>query len=223
VFQKNEQPYCIMKALLFFVALFRTRSKSHNPIKALLFIVFAVSLIVPAHAATILFDLQGKAGSGLLSGNENVAISGNPGTGGELGSGIRFDDSTMILSIFVGWGSVNGFTDLTGNTTLGHLHGPTTSGGTAAFTQNANVRYTLHTLPEWNSSASAGGFNGSIAIQPGDVAALLNGQFYFNAHTSLNPNGEIRGQLVVVPEPSTWALFVLGAGGLLCWKQRRKN
>ena len=88
--------------------------------------------------------------------------------------------------------------------------------------QNAAVKYPLNTLAGWNSSASSGGFNGTISILDADEAALLNGQFYFNAHTSLNPGGEIRGELIMVPEPSTWACFGLGAAGLL-WSMRRRS
>jgi len=211
-----------MNALLFFVDLLRNRLSRHSSTKMVFFTVFAVALALEARAANIPFDLFGRAGSGLLSGNEIHAITGSPGSGGELG-GIIFNDSTLVLSIHVGWGSANGFVNLTGNTTLGHLHGPTASGGTAAFNEPGNVKYTLHTLPEWNNSASAGGYNGSINILAGDVQALLDGRFYFNADTGLNPMGEIRGQLGMVPEPSTWTLLVLGAGGLLCWRQRRKN
>jgi len=189
--------------------------------KKLLFVVFSVFVMLQAQAAIISFDLRGKAGNGLLNGNENPAVTG--GTGGEIGTGISFNDATLVLSIDVGWGSANGFMDLSGNTILGHLHGPTLDGGTAAFTENAGVKYTLHTLPQWNNSASSGGFNGSISILPGDVPALLNGQFYFNAHTTLNSGGEIRGNLVVVPEPSAVGLSILGLGAILVWRRRRAS
>ena len=70
--------------------------------------------------------------------------------------------------------------------------------------------------------ASAGGFNGSVTILAADVSPLLNGQFYFNTHTSVNSGGEIRGQLVMVPEPSTMALILVGAG-LGFWGMRRRQ
>ena len=166
-----------------------------------------------AKAATIQFDLKGTAGIGLLAGNENPAASG--GSGGEIGSGITFDDVTLVLTIDVGWGTANGFTNLTGNATAGHLHGPTTSGGTAAWTQNASVKYPLDSLAGWNSSASTGGFNGTVTILSADVAALENGQFYMNVHTAANSGGEVRGYLTVVPEPSAACLVAAGALGML--------
>jgi len=180
-----------------------------------------LGVVAGAEAAITQFDLRGKAGNGLLGGNENGTLLGTPGSGGEVLPGIFFDDTANTLTINVKWGSVNGFTDLTGDTILGHLHGPTASGAPASFNENASVKYTLRGLPGWNDSASAGGFSGTISILAGDVAPLFNGQFYFNAHTSLNGGGEIRGNLVPVPEPSTFALIGLGMGGLVCLLRRR--
>jgi len=161
-------------------------------------------------AGIIHFNLQGKASSGLLSGNENTAITGSPGTGGEIGAGISFNDVTNLLTINIGWGSVNGFTNLSGNATSGHIHGPTASGGVASFTQNAGVIYGLNALPGWNNSLSAGGFNGTVQIlTAADATALLNGRFYINIHTAINTPGEIRGNLVAIPEPSSVALVAL--------------
>ena len=69
-----------------------------------------------ASAAIVQFDLQGQAGSGLLPGNELAAVVGG-GTGGEVGGGITFDDVTKVLTLNVGWGSGQGFTDLSGDAT----------------------------------------------------------------------------------------------------------
>jgi hypothetical protein len=46
---------------------------------------------------------------------------------------------------------------------------------------------------------------------PGLLAAGLGDvNFYFNVHTAGNPGGEIRGQIVAIPEPSTGVLLILG-------------
>ncbi|MDX2117731.1 MAG: CHRD domain-containing protein [Planctomycetota bacterium] len=182
--------------------------------------MIAAAAASSAHAAVLQFDFAGKGGAGLISANENVAtINGTPGTGGEIGAGITFDDVTRILTINVGWGSANGFTNLSGNAVAGHLHGPTAAGGTASFTQNASVRYGLDNLAGWNNSAVSGGFIGSITINAADVAALLNGQFYMNVHTAANGSGEIRGNLVLVPAPGAAAAF--GVLGLVGTRRRR--
>jgi hypothetical protein len=43
-----------------------------------------------------------------------------------------------------------------------------------------------------------------------------------NVHTSVFPGGEIRGQLLLIPEPSTAALLGLGAGATALALRRRK-
>lgn len=166
-----------------------------------------------AGATTIPFDLQGKASFGLLPGNENGAIAGTPGSGGEVGSGILYDDATNILTLNIAWGSANGFMNLTGNASAGHIHGPTTSGGTASFTQNATIPsgFGLDSKPGWNASATSGGFSGTVTFTDAQEIDLLAGKFYVNIHTSTNGGGEIRGNLVQVPEPASAVLLTLGA------------
>lgn len=176
---------------------------------------------VGAEGAIVLFDLQGKAGFGLLSGNENGTILGLPGRGGERGTGITFNDVSLVLSIDVGWGSGNGFTDLSSNVSGGHLHGPTASGGTAAFTQDAGIAIGLDSLAGWNSSRTAGGFTGTVTLNSTQAAQLIAGRFYMNVHTATNGGGEIRGNLVVVPEPASAMMLAAGAG--LLARRRRLN
>ena len=166
-------------------------------------------------AQTIFFDLEGRAGVGLLPGNELGSISSS-GSGGEL-TGILFNVGTSVLTIDVGWGSVNGFGDLTGNATGMHIHGP------ADFTSNAGIKYPLSTLTGYDNSLSSGGFNGSVTIDSGDVADLLNGLFYINVHTLANGGGELRGNLVqVVPEPSSMLVLGLSGIAILVRRSRRK-
>jgi hypothetical protein len=46
------------------------------------------------------------------------------------------------------------------------------------------------------------------------------GVAYFNIHTTLNPGGEIRGNLAAIPEPST-VVFVLSGLGLIALRRFR--
>lgn len=191
--------------------------------KALLAVgcVIGMSLAVAgARAAIIPLNLSGTAGAGLLGGNENGPVAGG-GSGGELGAGITFNDATLVLSINVGWGSSNGFTNLTGNASAGHIHGPTPSSGTAAFTENAGVMLGLDSVAGWNPSASAGGFNGTVTLNATQATDLLLGREYINIHTIANGGGEIRGYLVQVPEPTALALFGVGAVATTLRRRRK--
>ncbi|MGB8166553.1 MAG: CHRD domain-containing protein [Chthoniobacteraceae bacterium] len=180
---------------------------------------------IQAQATIIQFDLQGLAGFGLRSGNETTAVSTTPnpvGSGGEINLGISYDDVSNLLTLNTGWGTANGFFNLSGNASAGHLHGPTTGSGVAAFNQTASVKYGLDTLTGWSASASSGGFNGTVTILEADEPALLAGRFYMNVHTSQNGGGEIRGNLVQsVPEPGTVCL--LGVGTLALAVRRRRG
>lgn len=163
-----------------------------------------------ANATIIQFDLQGTGGFGLLPGNENPATTG--GSGGEVGAGIFFDDVTLQLTINIAWGSANGFTNLTGVATGGHIHGITDNPAPGSFIENKPVIIALDTLGGWNPSATAGGFSGTVTLSAAQASALPQGRLYINVHTQANPGGEIRGYLVV-PEPSSVALL---ATGLCC-------
>ena len=57
------------------------------------------------------------------------------------------------------------------------------------------------------------------------LTGLEAGEAYFNIHTDVFPGGEIRGNLQVaaVPEPSTWAMMILGFAGVGFMAYRRKS
>lgn len=166
-----------------------------------LFVAVALSAAgsLSAEANIISFDLLGKAGPGLLAGNQNGTINGTPGSGGEVGNGIVFNDQTGVLSIEVGWGSGKGFTNLSGNATAGHIHGPTASSGTAAFNEDAPVMINLDDTAGWNPSATNGGITRSVTLNSTQIAHLFAGRLYVNIHTAANGGGEIRGNLVKQP------------------------
>jgi hypothetical protein len=59
--------------------------------------------------------------------------------------------------------------------------------------------------------------NAAVGAPQGTFAGL-----YFNVHTVNHPGGEIRGNLAVVPEPSTYALMGTGLAGLGVAMRRRR-
>ena len=156
------------------------------------FIVCCV--VIQTRAAIIQFDLIGTAGNGLLAGNE-PGVSG--GTGGEIGAGITFDDATLVLSVNVGWGSGNGFSNLTSAVNNQHIHGPTTSNYGSGYTQTAGVEFNL--TRSSNNPTNGTIVNNNVVLTAAQMTNLFNGKYYINVHTVNNAGGEIRGFLVPVP------------------------
>lgn len=172
-------------------------------------------------AQIITFDLVGQGGSGLLSSNETGTVTGSPGSGGETSTGITYDSGTQMLTINVGWGSGNAFTDLSGAATGAHIHGPAGQSATAGVL----INFGTDAAYSFTSGAANGGVTGTKDISGLATADLLAGNWYINIHTSENGGGEIRGNLVqtsAVPEPSAFAFLAgFGALGLVATRRRR--
>jgi CHRD domain-containing protein/PEP-CTERM motif-containing protein len=141
-----------------------------------------------------------------LNGANEVGPTGSLGTGSGT---FAFDDvANNIL------GSVS-FTGLGSPATLSHIHvgAPGANGGVIV----SFVPYT----PAATSGLIAPGI--PLAFPVANIPALFAGNTYFNIHTGTFPGGEIRGQLVLVPEPGTLALAGLGSLGLLFWRKRQQK
>jgi hypothetical protein len=66
--------------------------------------------------------------------------------------------------------------------------------------------------------------NGITVLQ--FIAGLEAGNAYLNIHNATFPGGEIRGQITAsVPEPSTWAMMILGfvGVGFMGYRRSRKS
>lgn len=162
---------------------------------------------------------------GLLPSNE-TGSSVSSATGGEIGAGITFDDSTNILTVNVGWGSGNGFADLTGTATAAHFHGP------GDMNTATGVALALSTQPGsilWDSDPASGSITGWVDLDTvslgngATIADLMNGLWYLNVHTTANPGGEIRGNLVAVPEPASAPLLLGMLTATLLFATRRRR
>jgi uncharacterized protein (TIGR03118 family) len=88
------------------------------------------------------------------------------------------------------------FSGLSGPATAAHIHAPATP------VLSSGVLVPLNP-PATNQGVMAG----TLTLTTDQITNLLNGLCYLNIHTGLNPNGEIRGQIV----PLRIAVFLNGA------------
>ena len=140
---------------------------------AVLGILVASSALRPgdtpvAHARVVTIDVTA------VGAQENPPISGE---GYAIGR-FTFDDSARVLTYAV---TVNGLSS--GLVTAAHIH----RGATGV---NGPIVYPLSTV----------GFSqvaGSINLTPDDIADLLAGRFYLNVHSTANPGGFARGQIII--------------------------
>lgn len=202
--------------------------------------VFAAAtlLVMPLASHALVYQFN----AALMASNEVGTPSTATATGlaslfyddkGTLGLGDDTYDFTMFASGLSGGPSgtaASGF----------HIHGAATT------TENAPVRVFLDTSPSFSrlNSGSILMVGGSGVAAPVSIAAtpatgsnaghpamsflamLQGGLAYVNVHTTANPGGAIRGQLIqvaVVPEPATYGMMALGLLGVGLVARRRRN
>jgi hypothetical protein len=199
-------------------------------IKLIGLLIIACALAGTAHSALIKIDISPAASAALNSTNyENgdhtlglsalnaVAQPASDATGNEIGSGIVFDDVSKMLTWNFGYGSDFGFVDLVGDFTVAHIHGPAAVQFPAPNSGAGVVLGLSHTA---GSSANTGSFSGSAMLDNTQETQLLDNLLYINIHSSFAPSGEIRGQLVAVPAPSTVSIMLLSLLGLSLARRR---
>jgi hypothetical protein len=116
----------------------------------------------------------------------------------------------------------------TGFSTMNEIFYPTSAGiyGPAAAGQNGLLIFDLGDYqPVINPPpGSLGGFSysGTFTLTSQQTSNLQDGLWYVNLFTADYPAGAVRGQILVVPEPTAWALMILG-GSLFLWLRRNKS
>src|SRR5215467_11896515 len=131
---------------------------------------------------------------------EPPGLQGNP-----TGTGTFTATLDTVTNVFTFNGTFSG---LTSNVNNGHIHGPFTPGGAAT---TAGVILNFNTLPGGTfvgfGTATTGSVSGTVTLVAatqisqtvnGDSLKklLLAGLTYVNIHTTTNPGGEIRAQLL---------------------------
>jgi hypothetical protein len=163
-------------------------------LKLCLTLTAALAVASPVSAATINL-IASMDGAQANAG----AGTGSPGTGT---ANITLDTTTNSLSWSISWSG------LIGAATLMHFHGP------ALPNQNAGVQV--------NTGVAGPPVVGNAVISDLQEADLLAGLWYLNLHTSAFGGGEIRGQVMVVPEPGTLALLAGGLGLLVATRRAQR-
>jgi hypothetical protein len=154
--------------------------------------VLAASTV--AQAAVLDFDFT-------LSGANETPPNASTATGSGTA---MFDDATLNLT-------VNGtFSGLIATSTAAHVHD-------AQPGVPGPIVFGLTLDPVASTSGTISGIGG---ITPEQVTDLLAGNLYVNVHSDAFPDGEIRGQLVPVPEPQSYAVVAgMALVGFGVWRR----
>jgi hypothetical protein len=131
----------------------------------------------------------------VLSGLNEFPVNSSTASG--FGTVVLSADQTQI-TVNESW------TGLSAPASASHIHGPAGPGA------NASVLFPFSGVP----SATSGSIpQQTFSINATQVGYLFAGTLYMNVHDANFLGGEIRGQLLAVPEPSTFGLIALGIGG----------
>jgi hypothetical protein len=181
--------------------------------KALSCLIALVSsgLVLAAPARGAIFDFHA-----VLLGSSEVPANASSATGT---ADVVLNDGTGILSI------TETFTGLSAPAIAAHIHCCTPAGITAP------VALPFGSFPTTTSGTFSQTFdlatplllvNGITEAQ--FIAGLEAGLGYVNIHDANFPGGEIRGQLIpTVPEPSTWAMLLIGFAGIGFASYKRRS
>ncbi|MGV3772330.1 MAG: CHRD domain-containing protein, partial [Verrucomicrobiales bacterium] len=145
------------------------------------------TITFPAEEHAAFFRVADAAGNPSIG--FSVSLSGanerpNPTTSNGSGSGIlRLEGNTLSFDI--------SYSGLTTVASAAHFHGP------AGANESASVIINLAPFAGPGLGTN-GTFSGSVTVTPAQKAMFLAGKTYVNIHTTNNPPGEIRGQVLPV-------------------------
>lgn len=114
--------------------------------------------------------------SGNASGSKEIPSNTSAGTATINGT---YNARTNSLNYTINW------TGVSGNLTVAHFHGPATASESAGPMLEIPI----------GTNGTSGSTTATVTVTDAFEAALLTGRVYYNLHTALYPNGEIRSQV----------------------------
>jgi hypothetical protein len=110
------------------------------------------------------------------------------------------------------------YNNLTSDRTVNHIHNaPAGTNGPVVFDLNNG------TITGTTSGLFSGSWTSATGLTDTFATSLINNGMYFNIHSTTYTSGEIRGQILAVPEPSGMLATLFLAGSGVCLKLRRKS
>ena len=113
-------------------------------------------------------------------GNGAQVVPANSSTGTAVLAG-DYNSSNNTLSCILNWSG------LSGPPTAIHIHGP------AAVGRNNIYQFVLVKVP----AVASGVMSFESVFTEAQEGSLISNAFYYDIHTAANPNGEIRGQIIL--------------------------
>ncbi len=99
------------------------------------------------------------------------------------------------------------------------VHGPAAEGSVAPALFDFTPGGIVAPSPDGDPAASRQ-YNVSRTLSGSEINQLMSGLWYVNASDANYPDGDLRGQITAVPEPSSVLLALLGTG-IFVWRGHR--
>jgi len=157
---------------------------------------------------------------------QNFTVTLDPAQDGNSSSLPGHGSGTLTLNTTLDTLTFNNitFSGLSAPSTASHIHGPAAQG------VSVGVLYNLGSGGFVTLGSTSGSFNGTLHLVtlgtytvPTQISDLESGLWYMNIHDQPFPGGEIRGQILPVPEPSALPLLGIGVSGLWLLLRRRRS